>query len=292
MRYEGDIYRPPGEWKSYLLQATVGCSHNACTFCGMYKNKSFRIRDIHEVLEDIQMAKAHYGTVERVFLCDGDAIALPMEYLLEILSALYDAFPKLSRVTTYAGPKSTMTKSPEDLKTLREAGLSRAYLGIETGDGELLMKCGKGVDDKGMLEAGIKLREAGIDLWGIVLVGLAGGGGAYEKNARLTAELINKMCPNHLSAMTYMPVPETPMYKAIQEGKFIEQTPFEALMETRLLIQGIDLDGLHFTSNHASNYVPIKGTLKEDREKLTKLLDEIITKEDTSRMRRTDYRRL
>lgn len=292
MRYEGDIYRPPGEWKSYLLQATVGCSHNACTFCGMYKNKSFRIRDIEEVLEDIELAKAHYGSVQRVFLCDGDAIALPMDYLLRVLSALYTAFPMLERVTTYAGPKSTMTKTAAELETLRKAGLGRAYLGIESGDGALLLKRGKGVDDKGMLEAGLMLREAGIDLWGIVLIGLAGGNGAYEQNARLTARIVNQMHPRHLSAMTYVPVPGTPMYREMEAGKFIEQTPFEALLETRLLIESIELEGMHFTSNHASNYVQLKGTLKEDREKLTGLLDEIISKQDASRMKRTDYRRL
>lgn len=292
MRYEGDIYRPPGEWKSYLLQATVGCSHNACTFCGMYKDKSFRIRDLDEVLEDIELAKAHYGEVKRVFLCDGDAIALPMDYLLTVLSSLYTAFPMLEKVTTYAGPKSTMTKTAEELKTIREAGLSRAYLGIESGDGELLLKRGKGVDDKGMLQAGTALRDAGIDLWGIVLIGLAGGNGAYEKNAAFTAQLVNRMRPNHLSAMTYMPVPGTPMYREIETGKFIEQSPLEALLETKLLIEGIELEGLHFTSNHASNYIQLKGTLKEDREKLAGYLDEIISKQDTSRMKRTDYRRL
>ena len=143
-----------------------------------------------------------------------------------------------------------------------------------------------------MLEAGLALREAGFDLWSIVLIGLAGGGDAYIRNATMTADITNKMAPHHLSAMTYMPVPGTLMYDEIQRGEFIVQTPHESLLETKMLIEKIELSGLHFTSNHASNYVPVKGTLKEDREKLVALLDEIITKEDTSRMRRPDYRRL
>lgn len=292
MRYEGDIYRPPGEWKSYLLQCTVGCSHNACTFCGMYKDKTYHIRPLEEVIEDINMAKAYYGTVETVFLCDGDAIDLPMDYILTVLDRLYKAFPKLRRVTTYAGPRSTMRKTPQELRQIREAGLQRAYLGVETGDGDLLLKCGKGVNAQQMLEAGLALVDAGFDLWDIILIGLAGGGDAWVKNSAMTADMINKMGPKHLSAMTYMPVPGTKMYQDIQEGKFVVQTAMESLLETRSLIEQIELSGLHFTSNHASNYVPVKGTLKEDREKLVGLLNEIIEKEDTTKMRRTDYRRL
>lgn len=292
MRYEGDVYRPPGEWKSYLLQCTVGCSHNACTFCGMYKNKSFHIRELSEVLEDIEMAKIRYGDVETVFLCDGDAIELPVDYLVTVLERLYAAFPSLRRVTTYAGPRSTMRKSAAELRAIREAGLTRAYLGVETGDGDLLLKCGKGADADAMLEAGLALTGAGFDLWAIILIGLAGAGDVYKRNATMTADIINKMKPGHLSAMTYMPVPGTKMYRDIESGKFTVQSPFESLLETKLLIENIELEGCHFTSNHASNYVPVKGTLKEDREKLVTLLDEIIADEDTSKMRRTDYRRL
>ena len=125
MRYEGDIYRPPGEWKSYLLQVTVGCSHNACTFCGMYQDKKYRVRPMGEILEDIRMARAYYGDVRRVFLCDGDAIAVDTEDLLVILRELYAAFPSLEKVTTYAGPRSTLRKGPEELRALRDAGLAR-----------------------------------------------------------------------------------------------------------------------------------------------------------------------
>lgn len=293
MRYEGTVYRPPGEWKSYLLQCTVGCSHNACTFCGMYKDKKYHVRPLEDVLEDIEIAKYEYAAAETIFLCDGDAIDLPMDYILTVLEKLKASFPRLRRITTYAGPRSTMRKSPAELKQIREAGLDRAYLGVETGDGDLLLKCGKGVNAEQMLEAGLALKEAGFDLWDIILIGLAGAGEeAYTRNATMTADIINKMAPKHLSAMTYMPVPGTKMYEDIQAGKFVVQSALESLRETRLLIEGIKLNGLHFTSNHASNYVPVKGTLSEDSPKLLALLDEIIETQDTTKMRRTDYRRL
>ena len=130
MRYEGDIYRPPGEWKSYLLQCTVGCSNNTCTYCGMYKDKQFHIRPLEEIHKDIEMARVYYGGAKtRVFLCDGDAIVMRQEDLISILDHLYEAFPKLEKVTTYAGPRSTLSKTPEQLAELCRHGLKRAYLG-------------------------------------------------------------------------------------------------------------------------------------------------------------------
>ena len=214
MRYEGDIYRPPGEWKSYLLQCTVGCSNNTCTFCSMYKSKRYHTRPLEDVLEDIQMARhTFYRDTETVFLCDGDAIDLPPEYLFAVLDALYKAFPHLRRVTTYAGPLSTLRKTPQELKAIRDAGLQRAYLGVETGDDALLRHVKKGVGADGMLQAGKALVEAGFDLWAIVITGLEGGGReALEKNASLTAKMINDMNPKHLSSMTLMPVEGTPLY--------------------------------------------------------------------------------
>ena len=243
MRYEGDIYRPPGEWKSYLLQCTVGCSNNTCTFCSMYKSKRYHTRPLADVLEDIRMAeKTFYKNTETVFLCDGDAIDLPVDYLLEVLKALYAAFPRLRRVTTYAGPRSTLRKSPDELRTIRQAGLQRAYLGVETGDDALLRHVKKGVGAEGMLQAGQRLVEAGFDLWAIVITGLEGGGQqALERNAALTAEMINAMNPRHLSSMTLMPVEGTPLYEEVRRGELTLQTPFESLMEVRELVRQIRL---------------------------------------------------
>ena len=294
MRYEGDIYRPPGEWKSYLLQCTVGCSNNTCTFCSMYKSKRYHIRPLEDVLEDIEMAKGTwYKNTETVFLCDGDAINLPMDYILAVLKALYEAFPRLRRVTTYAGPLSTLRKTPEELKTIHDAGLNRAYLGVETGDDALLKHVHKGVGADGMLQAGQRLVAAGFDLWAIIITGLEGGGkDALERNASLTAKMINEMKPKHLSSMTLMAIEGTPLYEEVQRGELTLQTPFETLLETRELVRQIELSGLHYTSNHASNYLPIKCTLKEDRDKVVAELDEIIAKEDPSVLRPDMYRGL
>ena len=260
----------------------------------MYKSKRYRVRPLAEVLEDIEMAKrTYYRDTETVFLCDGDAINLPEDYLFTVLDALYAAFPRLRRVTTYAGPLSTLRKTPEELRAIRERGLQRCYLGVETGDGELLKHVHKGVDAAGMLEAGQRLVAAGFDLWTIVIIGLEGAGqAAIERNAAMTADIINKMQPKHLSAMTLMAIEGTPLYREVQEGKLVLQNPFESLYEVRQLIAGIKLHGLHFTSNHASNYVPLKGTLCEDRDKMLAQLDDIIAREDRSLLRKDVYRGL
>ena len=155
MRYDSDLlYRPPGEWKSYLLQCTIGCSHNKCTFCQMYKTKKFRIRPVKDILEDIDMARDYYGPyVSRVFLMDGDAIIMKTDDLMAVLKKLYATFPHLEKVTLYAGPRSTLLKTPEELKMLHEAGLSRAYLGVESGSDRVLTAIHKGCDAATMLKA-------------------------------------------------------------------------------------------------------------------------------------------
>ena len=275
MRYEGDIYRPPGEWKSYLLQATVGCSNNTCTFCNMYRDKKFRVRPVADILEDIRMAKAYYGDVRRVFLCDGDAIVMRTNDLVTILDALYAAFPSLEKVTIYAGPRSTLTKTPEELKLLREHGLARAYLGVETGSGALLRKVKKGVDAQEMLEAGVRLREAGIDLWVMILLGLGGREGSREHILE-TAAMMNEMKPRHLSALTLTLYPGTELYDDWRAGRFTPITPTESLQEIRLLLEKLDVDPLHFTCDHASNYVPLKGSLPEDRAHFLARLDRVL----------------
>lgn len=275
MRYEGDIYRPPGEWKSYLLQVTVGCSNNTCTFCNMYRDKKFHIRPMADILEDIRMAKAYYGDVRRVFLCDGDAIIMRTNDLITILDTLYATFPSLEKVTTYAGPRSTLTKTPEELKLLREHGLARAYLGVETGNDALLRKVKKGVGARQMLEAGTRLREAGMDLWVMILLGLGGQEGS-EQHILDTAAMMNEMKPRHLSALTLTLYPGTELYADYQAGKFQPITPMDSLREARLLIEKLEVDTLHFTCDHASNYVPLKGSLPEDKAQFLARLDKAL----------------
>ena len=254
MRYEGTVYRPPGEWKSYLLQVTVGCSHNACTFCGMYKDKRYRVRPLEEIFEDIALARAAYGDVKRVFLCDGDAVAMDTEELLAVLDRLYETFPSLERVNAYAGPGSTLRKTEEELAALRRAGR-------------------KGVDAAGMLEAGRRITAAGFDLWAMVLIGLAGQGEASRAHALDTAALINAMRPRHFSALTYLPERGTVLGDAAARGEFRLLTAWQALEETRLLLERLEVEPLHFTSDHASNYLPLKGGLPEDKARLLSLLD-------------------
>ena len=281
MRYDSDLlYRPPGEWKSYLLQCTIGCSNNQCTFCGMYKEKKFRIRPVPEILEDIDMARDYYGPgLQRVFLMDGDAIIMKTEELLQILGKLYKTFPKLEKVTLYAGPKSTLSKTPEELRTLREAGLSRAYLGVESGSDQVLQFIRKGCSAGQMLLAGQRLVEAGIDLWVTVILGMTGAngeGGDWEEHILSTAKMINAMRPRHLSAMTFAPAKGTPLGEDVLAGRFEVCSADHVLEECRLLIEHLDVDPLHFTSNHASNYLPLKGGLPEDKEKFLDMIDQAL----------------
>lgn len=272
IEYDPPVYRPPGEWRSFLVQATIGCSHNGCTFCGMYKGKKFRIRSMDDIIGDIREAAAFYNQYEKVFLCDGDAIVMKNEDLLEIIGEIKKDFPHCRLISTYAGPRSTLSKTPEELKILHEAGLGRAYLGIETGMEALLQSTNKGVSRAEMLEAGLRLRNAGIDLWGIILIGL-GGKPLSMENARETAKLINEMQPNHLSAMNYTPVEGTKLGNQALRGEFQVLSAKESLMETAELIRNLKVSGMHFTSDHASNYLPLKGTLNEDRDKLLRLID-------------------
>ena len=287
MRYDSDLlYRPPGEWKSYLLQCTIGCSNNQCTFCGMYKEKKFRIRPTEEILEDIDMARAYYGPgLQRVFLMDGDAIIIKTEDLLRILRKLYDTFPALEKVTLYAGPRSTLSKTPEELKALHDAGLSRAYLGVESGSDAVLKFIHKGVNAQQMLQAGQRLVEAGIDLWVTIILGITGEGGDWRGHILSTAQIINEMKPRHLSAMTFAPAKGTPLGDDVLAGRFKVYGPDHILEECRLLIEHLDVDPLHFTSNHASNYLPLKGGLPEDREKFLSLIDQAL--EGKIRLRKT-----
>ena len=203
----------------------------------------------------------------------GDESALFAGDLLRILERLYTAFPGLERVTSYAGPKTVLHKTPEELAALRQAGLYRLYLGVETGSDALLKAVNKGVTAEEMLEAGRRIVTAGFDLWVMVILGLAGPGEASREHILSTAAMINAMKPRHLSALTFMAKPGTPMGEAAARGAFTMLTPAELLEETKLLLEHLNVEPLHFTSDHASNYLPLKGGLPEDRERLLSLLE-------------------
>lgn len=290
MRYEGNIYRPPSEARSYLLQCTVGCTHNQCTFCGMYKDKKFRVRGLDEIKADIRMARLYYGDLEKVFLCDGDALALDTNDLLEILKELYNAFPSLHHVGVYASPNSILDKNSDELKSLRDAGLNIAYLGVETGDPELLKEIRKGVTYEEMVEAGKKIRQAGILLSVTVLLGLAGRTPKAVDHAINTAKILNEINPDYIGALTLMIVPRTEMYKKVQKGEFELPGPFEILDEMRIMIENLEVQGTEFRSNHASNYLPIKGRFPRDKAKILQMIEQIIASNDKKYLR-PDYMR-
>ncbi len=290
MRYQGTIIRPFSEADSYLLQCTLGCSHNQCTFCGTYKDKSFRIRPLQEIKEDIRMARQHLGDARKVFLCDGDAIAMPTDMLLAILKELYAAFASLRHVGTYVGPQSTLGKSMEELRALRAAGLTKAYLGVVTGDDRLLGQVRKGVDAPQMLLAGRNLVAADFNLSAMVLLGLAGRGEGSQLHAQATAYMINAMGPRYLAAMTVTPVPRTPLFRQVQAGEFQLLDAFETLAEMRTLLDCLTLDPLKFVGVHASNYLPVNGTLQRDKAGMLALLDEAIQSRDP-RLLRSDSQR-
>lgn len=280
MRYEGNIFRPFSEADSFLLQCTVGCSHNKCTFCGMYKDKKYRVRSLEDIKEDIRLAKAHYGDVEKVFLCDGDAIDIDTDILLEILAELKKTFPSLRHVGTYVGPGSVLRKSMSELSALRAAGLAKAYLGVETGDDRLLREINKGVGYDEMLQAGLNLNNAGFNLSSMVLLGLAGKGERSREHALATAKITNEMKPKYLAALTVTPVPGTILFNQMQKGEFQLLDPFETLEEMKIIFENITIDDLKFVGVHASNYLPVNGTLQRDKQKMLDTVNHVLETRD------------
>jgi radical SAM superfamily enzyme YgiQ (UPF0313 family) len=256
----------------------------------MYKDKKYRERSLKEIMEDIEMAKEQYGDLEKVFLCDGDAIALETDLLLAIIKKLYQTFPSLRHVGSYVGPQSTLSKSMEELRALRAAGLTKAYIGVETGDEELLKEVKKGVGYDQMLEAGRNLVAADINLSAMVLLGLAGKGEASKRHALATARICNEMKPQYLAALTVTPVPGTVLYRQVERGEFELLDPFETLEEMKQIFENITADNMKFVGTHASNYLPVTGTLQKDKQKMIAAVDAVLKNRD-ERMLRPDHMR-
>ncbi len=290
MRYEGNVFRPPSEARSYILQITVGCSHNRCTFCAMYKDKKYHVRSMEDIKADIRMARQHYGDLEKVFLADGDALAMDTADLLEILDILYKSFPSLKHVGIYASPDTILDKEMSELTALKAAGITIAYLGVETGDPQLLEDIRKGVSYDQMLEAGRKIRRAGILLSVTILLGLAGRTPKAVEHEKNTAKILNEMNPDYIGALTLMLAPGTQLYRLQQKGEFELPGPFEILDEMRILIENLEVKDTEFRSNHASNYLPIKGRFPEDKQKMLDLINDLIAKNDRKYLR-PDYLR-
>ncbi|MBA5761486.1 radical SAM protein [Vibrio sp. 404] len=283
MRYEGDIYRPPPEADAYILQCTIGCSYNKCTYCSMYKNVRYRARPLDELKEDIRMAKAAFGDkVEKVFLSDGDAISLPTEMLLEILAELYAAFPKLTHVSTYAGPQSTLDKSLDEFIQLRKAGLSMTYLGVESGSDEVLKAVRKGVTADEMLTAGKNIVDSGIKLVAMVMIGLGGSGEQSQQHAERTAQLINQMNPYLLGLLTTVPIEGTALFRQVVKGEFKLLNPYEVLEEIKTLLESLQREDLLIDSTHGSNLLPMKGTLQQVKVDVFDHIDHLLRDKDSN----------
>ena len=284
MKYEGDIIRPPSEAYSLLLQVTVGCSHNRCTFCPSFKDKRFRIKSLDEIVEDLQYAARRIRHVEKLFLCDGDALIIPQERLIEILEAIRTHLPGVRRIGTYANAKSLRKKSVEELGALKDRGLGIIYLGIETGNEEMLGKIRKGATYDQIVQAGRKVKEAGITLSVTVLLGI-GGVEQSRQHALDTARILTDIDPDFAGVLTVMVVPGTPLHEEAEAGSFVLPDTFDLLRELGLIVENSRFSRCFFTANHASNYLPIRARLPEDRERVLRLIREVVRRGDPSALR-------
>jgi len=276
MRYYGTVIRPPSEARSYILQVTYGCSHNRCTFCGTYLDKPFRVRDTSQVMEDIQAAGSIIPETRRVFLADGDALALSANRLYRILDALNEAFPHLERVGIYANAQNLLHKSIEELKSLRAKGLGIVYLGLESGDDEVLRRIEKGATAGEMISAVARAKQAGLLVSVIGILGIAGLDGS-RRHAQLTGQVVGQMDPDYFSMLTLMLVPGTQLHREWRAGAFQLPEAAGMLVELHQVIDNLDgLSKCVFRTNHASNYLALRGTLPGDKDHLLKVLEAAI----------------
>jgi radical SAM superfamily enzyme YgiQ (UPF0313 family) len=276
MHYEGNVIRPPSEAHSILLQATVGCSHNKCTFCGAYKGERFKIKHDDIIMGDIAFASKYSKNQKRLFICDGDALIIPQKRLLKIMMEIEKQLPWVTRVGVYANTKSLKMKSIEELIELRNHGLGIAYMGLETGDDGTLKAINKGANSERMIEMGKKAKQAGIKLSVTVLLGI-GGRENSEKHAKETGRVLSAIDPDYVGALSLMLIPGTPLFEKYESGNFPILEPIETLRELRTMIAGTNLsDGL-FHANHASNYLPIRAHLPHEKQSTLELIDEAIS---------------
>jgi radical SAM superfamily enzyme YgiQ (UPF0313 family) len=272
MHYEGHCIRPPSEAYSILLQVTLGCSHNKCTFCGAYKDKRFTIKDDRIILSDILFASKYMKRQNRLFLMDGDALIIPQKRLMWILDQIREHLPWVKRVGAYANAKGIKMKTLDELVELKKNGLDILYLGVESGDDEVLKRVCKGTNAETLIQMGRKVMEAGIKLSVTVLLGIAGREGSMA-HARATGKLLSEMDPNYVGALTVMVVPNTPLYADYQSGKFELIDEREVLLELREMLAHTHLSMGLFMSNHASNYLPIRAKMPKGKQDALDLID-------------------
>jgi len=272
VRYEGIIYRPPSEAGSLLIQATVGCPHNRCSFCAMYKTKRFRIRPMDEIKADILKAREVYGDeIKTMFFPDGNTIFMKTSHLVEMFSFARKTFPGLERITVYGSAKFLALKSLDEFSLLAAAGLSRIHAGMESGDDQILSRICKGADSEATIKAGLRVKQAGIQLSEYVLVGI-GGKERSPEHALNTAKALNAIGPDFIRFRTYVPQPGTPLFEDYESGRFHLLAPHEALREMKMLIEALETPSLLF-SDHVSNYWDVHGRLPQDKERMLQSLD-------------------
>ena len=272
MHYEGNIIRPPSEANSILLQITVGCSRNKCTFCGAYKGERFRIKTDAIIMADIAFAATHCRRQRRIFLCDGDGLIVPQKRLLNILQEIERQLPWVTRVGAYANCKSLKMKTLDELKALKAHGLGILYMGLETGDDATLKKINKGAASEEMIQMGKKAKAAGIKLSITVILGIAGKSRS-NIHAWETGRVLTAIDPEYVGALTLMLIPGTPLYQDYRDGEFILLEPDDMLKELKTMIEATELSKGLFHANHASNYLPIKARLPKDKAKTLHLID-------------------
>src|SRR5579872_474356 len=272
MRYEGKLYRPPSEADAYIVQATIGCSWNHCTYCDMYRDKSFRVRDLAETLADLDAAGRAFGPrVEKVFVADGDALVLPMTHWRAILAKAGSCFPNLRRVSCYAMAQNVTEKSAAELRELHDAGLTTLYIGPESGDDVTLRRIAKGANAAEHVVAARMAREAGMSLSVIALLGVAGD--RSDEHARATARLVTDMDPAFFAALTVKVVPGTPLARLRSSGRFEVPPVPDLLRELRTMVDLARPTDALFRTNHASNHLPLGGRLPRDREAIVRAID-------------------
>jgi radical SAM superfamily enzyme YgiQ (UPF0313 family) len=291
-RYEGGVYRPPSEAESLILQVMYGCSYNECTFCGMYLDKRFRVRPFAEIEEDVKSLSPRVKPlVRKVFLADGDALALPAKSMLRILDLLKAELPRLERVSSYANAHSLLRRSDEELRALREHGLDLLYVGLESGDDETLARVHKGVTVAQIIAACHKAKRAGFALSLTAILGLGGEERSLE-HARATGRAFSAIDPDYIAMLSLMLVPGTPLAEAAARGEFVVPGPDAILRELREIIAATDVTDAVFRTTHASNYLALEGTLPEDKEALLAALDRILALGSSAPLRPDWSRRL
>jgi len=271
-KYDFPPFRPPSEAESLLLRVTRGCPWNRCAFCPMYKDVRFEKRPVEDVLQDIDTAKSLTGgNVKTVFIGDSDSLVIETESLCEILDHLYGAFPTLERVTSYTRAQTLRVKSAEALRRMRNSGLTRLHIGLETGSARLLKQICKGASPGTMISGCKKAKEAGFEVSLYVLLGI-GGEKNWSEHASETANVLNEIDPDFIRVRTLTPQPGTPVYQWWKEGRFEMPGPETILKEQRALIQGLSVSG-QYLSDHVSNYAPINGSLPDDRSDMLLMID-------------------